>query len=579
MDSARIAGCVVEWDGKTGFIELDDPESVDDGSDSFVYVDSEDLAVPGSLSVGVSVDFRLARDQHGLLAADVQVYQKESSTLSSNVAIPSEPITGKRTLVLREFCSGIVEQWDPASGSGCIRLPSKIHVADPHFDPEDLVPFHEQDVDEAIGGLGTQVEFLIFRTDQFVFGAEHVKPLDEPTTSSFQPTVAPKRAATHQAKGLPSVGQWSRRILPPRPKQPIIAPSCKAKQLPQPRGSAAIAMDQEDGPPEADSGFEDAVADDFEAAAWSVAATTSSRAEAKNVLVERVPEIMRPQSDLETDWPFEELCKRIIKYVEKGLAVCGPERLPWDQTVRKFLDRSLQSFSAACAGKPWFLNVEKDMQLLFCDVAERLVHPPSREKLEALVGQEYLKITEQRMFEETIWTALHRAFPNSGENACKKAFTALTRAHAVASKETKENQEGSNMARIKAFAKTWIHTSMGRAHTMGLAADLTEAAMLELFRCLVHPDKHATFSCVPKELLQKTGRPPRNWDFLRPTIRDMIASWEGDHSQTSQANKRRKRNHGPCSQEDASGELEGAPGEMPQDEVPVVKQEDDDNSE
>lgn len=577
MNPVRTTGTVVEWDGHSGFIELDDPESLDDGSDSFVYVNSEDIAHPGSLSIGIAVDFRPARDQHGLLAADVQVCRKERSVPSRHVAIPSAPITGKRTLVQRDFCSGTVELWDPTTSSGCIRLNSKVKIADPGFDPQDLVPFHELDVDEDISGLGTLVEFLLFHVDQFGFGAEHVRPLDPPGNFApkVAPTVAPKRAAPKKVtnnlvRSPPSVGQWAR-ILPPRPKKaPPPAPAAKLRQPPQPRGSLARAIDQEDVLPEADAALEGSLADDSEDAAWSVGATTSSRAEAKTVLVEGVPEVMKPHSDLEQDWSFDELCKRIIKYVEKGLAACGPERQPWDHTVKNFLDKSLQSFSAACSEKPWFLNVETDMKQLFCDVAEKLVPPPSREELEALVDQEFSKITEQRVFEDTIWAALHRAFPNRSENATKKLYTALTRTHSVASKEARENQEGSNMTRIKAFSKKWIHASMGRAHGMGLAEDLTEAAMLELFRCLVHPDQHERYSCIPQELLQKTGRPPRNWDFLRPTLREMIGDWQGDRSQ---ANKRRKRNPEPCSREGAGGELEGAPGDAPEDDAPVVKEE------
>lgn len=568
MTPERITGIVVEWDDHSGLIQLDDPDSVDDGSDSFVYVGSEDVVVPGSLSVGISVDFRVARDQHGLLAADVQVCWNERSMPSRRVDIPSAPITGKRVLVQRGFCSGTVELWDPTTSCGCIRLDSNLRIADPRFDPQELVPFHELDVDEGIGGLGTLVEFLLFHVDQFGFGAEHVRSLDGQAEGNLAPklatAVAPKRAAPkkptkHQNQSRPpaSVGHWAR-ILPPRPAiPPPPAPGAAKPRKPlQPRGSLARAIEQEDEPPKEDS----ELADEPEDAALSEGVTTSSREDAKNFLVFLVPEIMKPHGDLEQDWSFDELCKRIIKYVEKGLAACGPERQPWDHTVKKFLDKSLQSFSAACAEKPWFLHVDSDMKQLFCDVAEKLVPPPSREELEALVDQEYSKITEQRVFEDTIWTALHRAFPNRSENATKKLYTALTRTYAAVSKEAKEKEQGSNMTRIKAFAKKWIQTSMGRAHGMGMAEDLTEPAMLELFRNLVHPEQHEKYSCIPKELLQKTGRPPRNWDFLRPTLREMIGAWQGDSSQPI---KRRKRN--------PEGELEGAPGDAPEDEVPVVK--------
>ena len=252
---------------------------------------------------------------------------------------------------------------------------------------------------------------------------------------------------------------------------------------------------------------------------------------AKSLLQREVREVMKILGEQETLWSTSELAKRTVKYFDRGLNA-AKDHDDWHVAAEKFMRSSLGSFSAACNSRSWFPDAEDFLKPILHNVSWELIQDCdnasecSPDLLQELVETCYEKMLDEINFDRSIRDAVRRSFGHLGKEIEGKVVTALTRTHEGAVKGAQE-AAGSSMRKIEAFVKTWMNQSMDRASIMIKKWEelVTEDSILELFKLLLAPDISESYTCVPRQFRSPKGRPPRNWNYLRPCVRDLLGRW------------------------------------------------------
>jgi len=92
----------------------------------------------------------------------------------------------------------------------------------------------------------------------------------------------------------------------------------------------------------------------------------------------------------------------------------------------------------------------------------------------------------------------------------------------------------------------WLDDSMRRAWS---AVEFPEKTITEinvycLFQNLVAPfGDDVPFSCIPVAFIERIGRPPRRWPFIRTAVEELFRTWRQESSAPSK--KKRKVNNSP----------------------------------
>lgn len=252
---------------------------------------------------------------------------------------------------------------------------------------------------------------------------------------------------------------------------------------------------------------------------------------AKSMLQTEVPLAMKGLAEKETIWSPSDLSKRTLKYFVGGLSAAEHQD-DWNAAAEKFIRNSLDSFSRACSSKPWFLDAEDLLKPILHSVSWELIQDCSdasecsSESLQELVEECYGKMMDGCNFDHSVRDAVRQSFGQHGKEIEAKVVTALLRTHEGAVKKATE-AEGSSMRKIEAFTKSWMNLGMDRASVMLSHPEelFSEDAILELFRLLLSPTICESYTCVPRHLRSPKGRPPRNWNYIRPCVRELLKRW------------------------------------------------------
>lgn len=257
----------------------------------------------------------------------------------------------------------------------------------------------------------------------------------------------------------------------------------------------------------------------------------SAHQNAKSMLQAEVPLAMKGLAEKETAWSPSDLSKRTLKYFVGGLSAAEHQE-DWNAAAEKFMRSSLDSFSRACCSKPWFLDAEDLLKPILHSVSWELIQDCSDaseclpESLQELVEECYGRMMDGCNFDHSVRDAVHQSFGQHGKEIEAKVVTALLRTHEGAVKKATE-AEGSSMRKIEAFTKSWMNLGMDRASVMLSHPEelFSEDAILELFRLLLSPTISESYTCVPRHLRSPKGRPPRNWNYIRPCVRELLKRW------------------------------------------------------
>lgn len=258
------------------------------------------------------------------------------------------------------------------------------------------------------------------------------------------------------------------------------------------------------------------------------------RVDLHEVLKLEVADVIEPIQHLEAHWSAPELVKRLAGYIYKAAVHPELPGLEWRETVAKIVQRAMDSYCGACFGRPWFyeLNLEPplciavwkvltvedcDPVFLYSDIQTR-VAAGVQEKRDHTILVDAVKNAAEETFEDELDAAkisecLLRGYAGSVEKAAREGPAA----------------DKDDIRPIKAFIRTWLHDSMGRAWTAvrNPSSTLSRNNILTLFQGLVSPfGDNNPFSCVPMHLLSGGGPPPREWEFLGRAVDELFHEWD-----------------------------------------------------
>merc|ERR1719336_87357 len=132
---------------------------------------------------------------------------------------------------------------------------------------------------------------------------------------------------------------------------------------------------------------------------------------------------------------------------------------------------------------------------------------------------------------------------------CSKIYKALHHAHQSAfNAAVADTKPVRDLERVEAFTKQWIENTVGRVWQSvdDLDQAVTRDTVVRLFQNLVAPfgEEHP-FSCVPAALTRKIGRPPRDWDVIKETIKQLFLAWKTPNADIwGQVVKKKRRSGG-----------------------------------
>jgi len=161
------------------------------------------------------------------------------------------------------------------------------------------------------------------------------------------------------------------------------------------------------------------------------------------------------------------------------------------------------------------------------------------------------------LLDKAIWDVVGSFFVD--EKVRSKLFTALSRAYWPALDEVLMDgnmqrdilyglDPQTDQRRIEAFTRRWLDDAISRAWASLEQSQegLSEAVLIDLLKALIIPfGFEDPFSCLPGTLIERLGRPPSDWAFIRIVVRDLFRSWNGGAQANSK--KRRKKNNGGAS--------------------------------
>lgn len=249
---------------------------------------------------------------------------------------------------------------------------------------------------------------------------------------------------------------------------------------------------------------------------------------------------------LETQWSQSELTKRVVRYIFNASKDPDLIKLHWDQAAKQIVDGAMGTYAAACQEKPWFF--ELNLIDAFASAVWELLQARGRPRVSFQDVQEFVQAEVEEkldniLLSKAVWAAAEKTFKEEGIKG--KIYRALYNTYQVAMDECLvDSRPVEPLHKVQRFTKRWIDESMTRAWNSveGSEALLTEATVVRLFQNLIAPfGNDNEFSCIPAVLTESIGRPPRDWPFIRQTVRNMFASWKGASSMPANSKRRRTR--------------------------------------
>lgn len=260
---------------------------------------------------------------------------------------------------------------------------------------------------------------------------------------------------------------------------------------------------------------------------------------------------------LDGGWSEAEMSKKIVRHLYKGASEPELMNMPWDEACKEMVKKAMNGYTASCGDCGWFFDI--DLVPAFMGAAMELVAasgqavPP--EAMHEVLQSEYEDALDRRMLDKALWEVISTVF--SEEKVRQKAFQALSKAYWPALDEILNDgnlhreimyglDEATELRRVENFTRRWLDDGISRAWVSieQSEAGLNEDTLMELVKQMLAPfGEDHPYSCLPGAFIDRLGRPPPDWAFIRTVVTDLFRSWSGDSS--GPAKKKRKTNKKP----------------------------------
>ena len=260
----------------------------------------------------------------------------------------------------------------------------------------------------------------------------------------------------------------------------------------------------------------------------------------------------------ESCWSAQELTKRIVRYIYNSAKKENLRQVKdWEELVNELVDGFMHSYSAACGDKKWFFEI--DLVPAFTSAAWEILKLQAEgqnsrhvkfSKLREVVVNVYAERLDRILLNKAVWHATSATFGSDDSKTQTKVYNALHKAYQGALDECiMDSRPLDALKKVEMFTKRWIDDSMRRAWSSieGSERIITLQSVITLFRKLVAPfgDDHP-FSCVPANLIDNIGKPPKNWAFIKHTVSNMFMVWRQETAGPSSGKRRKtKSSHAP----------------------------------
>mmetsp|Transcript_19035 Transcript_19035/g.44419 ORF Transcript_19035/g.44419 Transcript_19035/m.44419 type:complete len:321 (-) Transcript_19035:45-1007(-) len=267
-----------------------------------------------------------------------------------------------------------------------------------------------------------------------------------------------------------------------------------------------------------------------------------------------VEAIVEPVAHLEKKWTQQELTKRLVRYIFKGVTSPAMETMPWREACQHAIQRAMQPIIAACNEADWFFQI--DLLPVLTNTVWTVLSVADAEVTFRQVQEEsyneYHRCVDELLLTKGIWRAVEDTFV--GDKVQSKVFNALSKTYGDALQGAKcdigppegkrpsgEDSKTREFALVRAFFKRWVEDSMNRVWSIENADRLfTPKNVCILFQRLLLPfGEEDGFSCVPAELTAIAGPPPPTWGFVGTAVNDLFRKW--DRAFSGPAPKRSRR--------------------------------------
>lgn len=266
---------------------------------------------------------------------------------------------------------------------------------------------------------------------------------------------------------------------------------------------------------------------------------------------------------LDTDgWSAAEIAKKIVRHVYK--AASDPELLnmPWEIACKEMIARAMHGYSSACGDCGWFFDIElipafMEAAMAIFSFAGQAVHADA---VYEVIQAEYEDVLDRRMLDKALWDVTQAVFPE--DKVRSKVFNALSKSYWPALDEILNDgnlprefmyglDEQTELRRVETFTRRWLDDGISRAWVAieQSQVGLNERTLKELLKHLITPfgEEHP-YSCLPGAFIDRLGRPPADWAFIRTCVTELFRSWNGQSS--GPAKKKRKTKNKNNTEED-----------------------------
>eukprot|EP00933_Yihiella_yeosuensis_P010814 TRINITY_DN11765_c0_g2_i1.p1 TRINITY_DN11765_c0_g2~~TRINITY_DN11765_c0_g2_i1.p1 ORF type:complete len:427 (-),score=70.70 TRINITY_DN11765_c0_g2_i1:57-1337(-) len=266
-----------------------------------------------------------------------------------------------------------------------------------------------------------------------------------------------------------------------------------------------------------------------------------------NTVGEAVDEI--PPED-EEKWTKSEITKRIVGYIYKASKAPELVELQWQEMATNLVASAMHSYMAACAEKTWFYQLSLGHAFTSA-VWELLQMSRSRNRanfrdVQDFVTQEFESHLDKSLLTKAMWDAVGATWKGSNDEKTKgKVYKAISGSYySVLDELLEDSRPLEEQMKVERFTKRWIESSMQRAWCAVEDAEtnLSPAKVIRLFQTLVAPfgEEHE-YSCIPIMFIERIGRPPRSWGFLKMTVEQLFQTWRQESANPAPPSKRRKK--------------------------------------
>lgn len=577
-----VTGILEEWKGSYGWIKPSVPiEGLTSGGarKGRVYLALADITEDLQEGVGSLVSFKVYQDEKGVGALECRPskkpvrggaaiappasFQGPGQTKTTRWA-PAAKVASNRQSMKGGRRRGRVIEWNGKTGwiwpEGPLDHPSAaLHAGKVYMAIEDV----EQD----FKGVGAQVEFLAY-ADEHGVGAAQVRLAGVSPQDRFVSSQTPEiRHALRKSAAaiLFAHGKGAQVVAPQRSGVGYGAPqvgygATKAK------GSVGGQTSWQTGgklQTVVKAAFQEAHPELYDDPAAKAELQEKVRAALEAPIEEAATQVIA--SGLEEVWSQAEVSKRLMRYIS-GSSLNNLTALTWEEAVPKYVSQAVSNSAAALSDRAWFhmVDLEPTFTAAAFEVAQGLPSATAvdLEAIREIVQTEYTRILEAKKLDKAIWGSITATFPEWQESMQSKLFKALSSTRQLAADEAMQEPEDEDaLCRVKAFTRIWMHHACTRAWT-GLQDSqhlLNEQSVTNLFKLLMCPFGPSESYCsVPEVFTATVGRPPKAWDFLRPTARDLFQEWSSSNTASRNRKKKKPRTDAegdaPMFEEEAAGD-------------------------